>query len=87
MECNVGGTEKNVRLIGGAATIALGLFAPMNRTAKIAAMAIGLMEITTALTGYCPINQLIGRNTCRLDLENLPHEAEKALQNAKEFAA
>jgi hypothetical protein len=85
MECNVGGAEKNVRILTGAMALTLGLFAPMKRGARIAALGIGVIELTTALTGYCPVNQLMGRNTCGLG--NLRTATERALQNAQEFAA
>jgi hypothetical protein len=84
MECNVGGVEKNVRLVSGAVAITLGLFAPWRREARIAALGIGLVELTTALTGYCPMNQLLGRNTCEPDLAGV---AQRALHTAQEFAA
>lgn len=65
MNCNVGSTERNIRLAGGLAVIGLGLFAPFNKAGRIAAVSIGAAEVITGLTRYCPVNHALGINTCK----------------------
>lgn len=82
MHCNVGGIEKNVRLATGVASIFLGLFAPLRRGARISLLSLGAIEMVTALSGYCPVNQMIGRNSCN----PLAEAAENVLHQAQHFA-
>ena len=70
--CNVGGVERTVRMVGGAALLGLGLAAPMKKPWKIAAGAVGAMELMTGITAYCPVNVLLHRNTC--PTAHRPHE-------------
>ena len=62
--CNVGGTERTVRMSTGALLLGLGLLAPISKPIRIAAGTVGAIELVTGLAYYCPINQLVGRNTC-----------------------
>jgi hypothetical protein len=82
MECNVGGVEKNVRLATGIASILLGMFAPLRRGARVSLVSLGAIEMVTALSGYCPLNQMIGRNTCH----PVAHATRNALQEVQHFA-
>jgi hypothetical protein len=61
-EHNVGGKEKNYRLYGGAALIAISIF-----TASIALLLIGLILVATGFSGFCPINAGLNRNTASAD--------------------
>lgn len=65
MQCNVGGTERVLRTVAGVTTLGAGLLAPMNRRRRAAALAMGLVELTTAATRYCPMNAVAGRSSCR----------------------
>lgn len=64
MECNVGGTERNVRLGIGAAATGAGLFLLHSTAARAAALTVGAIGLLTGLTHYCPVSQALGRNTC-----------------------
>lgn len=59
MPCNVGTTDKVLRLIIGAVIIAAGIYY-QNWLG-----AIGLIPIITALLGFCPAYTLIGASTCK----------------------
>lgn len=84
MECNVGGLDRNVRIGMGIATLALGLFGPLGRGARIASLIIGATELITGATRYCPVNQLLGLNTCQPDFREA---AEEAMETARHLAA
>lgn len=61
MQCNVGKTDKILRLAVGTAVIAAGVYY-QNWLG-----AIGLIPIVTALIGWCPAYLLIGASTCKSD--------------------
>ncbi len=58
MKCNVGGTEKSIRIIVGIVIIAAGIF--LRSWWGI----IGLAPLITGAIGYCPLSQALGTNTC-----------------------
>lgn len=62
--CNVSAAERTARTTMGAALLALGVSSNMKTSARIAIGLAGAVELVTGLTGYCPINQIIRRNTC-----------------------
>jgi hypothetical protein len=62
--CNVGGLDKQMRLAVGIASAAYTLFGEGDTTKKVAAGAVSAIALTTALSGYCPLNDLAGVNTC-----------------------
>lgn len=59
MQCNVGSTDKIIRLILGAAIIGAGVYY-QNWLG-----AIGLVPIGTALLGWCPAYLPFGISTCK----------------------
>ncbi len=61
MKCNVGGTEKSIRIIVGIVIIAAGIF--FRSWWGI----IGLVPLITGAIGYCPVSQALGINTCEED--------------------
>lgn len=65
MKCNVGGPDKALRIIVGIAALAAAIFVALPAGWRVAAYAVGGIALVTALIGYCPLNQLIGLNTCR----------------------
>lgn len=65
IECNVGGTERIVRLVLGVVLIALGFFA-LSGTLQIIGYLIGAIMLITGITKYCPLNTLMGRNSCKV---------------------
>jgi hypothetical protein len=64
MKCNVGGWDRNIRYAVGTGALAAGLFAPISRGWRMAAFALATSELLTATTRYCPLNQMLGINTC-----------------------
>lgn len=65
MQCNVGGAERGFRLVIGVAAIAAAIIISMDTGWTIGLWVIGAIGLLTALLRYCPLNSLIGRNTCR----------------------
>lgn len=59
MQCNVGNTDKVIRLVLGAAIIAAGVYY------QSWLGAIGLVPIATALIGWCPAYLPFGISTCK----------------------
>ena len=65
--CNVGRTEQKLRWAAGAALLGAAAFAPLSRGWRIGLGVLGVAEIITGTTRYCPASQLLGINTCRAD--------------------
>ena len=64
LTCNVGGTDKLIRIALGVALVALGLLADLGAAWTIVAYALAVIALLTALINYCPLNMLLGINTC-----------------------
>lgn len=62
---NVGGADKVIRIVVGIVLIALMLFADLNATWQIVAGVVAAIALVTAFVGFCPLNGLLGINTCR----------------------
>ena len=45
-------------------TAAAAAFIPMPKWAKVGLFLTAAVELTTALTQYCPISEALGRDTC-----------------------
>jgi hypothetical protein len=59
MKCNVGQTEKTIRILAGSLIIILGLYF------KSWWGIIGLAPIITGAIGWCPVSQVLGVSTCK----------------------
>lgn len=64
MQCNVGGADKTARIMAGSGLAAFALLADVNRSWKTLASVAAAISLTTATVGYCPINSLLGINSC-----------------------
>ena len=64
LACNVGGTDKLIRITLGVALVALGLLVDLGVTWSIVAYAVAVILLLTALLNYCPLNTLFGIDTC-----------------------
>ncbi len=64
MKCNVGGWDRNIRLVSGAGLLTAGLLGLVKGRARSAALALGTTQLLTGLSRYCPVNQALGINTC-----------------------
>lgn len=67
--CNVGGGDRAARTILGLGLLSFALTAHTDRFTRVLASAAAAMALETALTQFCPVNALLGINTCR---ESLP---------------
>jgi hypothetical protein len=64
MTCNVGGTERGIRIVVGVALIAVGALAGLPEPGMYEAYAVGAIALVTGAIGYCPAWTLFGINTC-----------------------
>lgn len=60
MKRNIGGAERIIRIIAGAAIIALAFVGPQSPWAYL-----GIIPLATGLMGWCPPYALFGISTCR----------------------
>lgn len=65
MTCNVGGADKAIRIVMGIALLALALFAPVEIVWRVVAGVLSAIALVTALIGFCPLNSLLGIDTCK----------------------
>jgi hypothetical protein len=66
--CNVGGVDRDLRIIIGLAFLVLGFFAPFMEVAgvwQIVFWAIGAIGVVTGSVTVCPLYALLRFNTCR----------------------
>lgn len=64
---NVGGADKTIRIIVGIVMIVLMLFADLDATWEVVAGVVAAISLVTAFVGFCPLNKLLGINTCRYE--------------------
>jgi hypothetical protein len=64
MKCNVGGWDKTFRLIVGILALGIGIFAPVAPIWHVVAYVVAGIAFLTALIGFCPLNALLGIDTC-----------------------
>lgn len=64
MNCNVGGADRIVRVLVGIALLVIGFVVPMSGAWQVAAFVVGAVLLVTALVRFCPLNRLVGINTC-----------------------
>lgn len=66
MEQNVCGADKALRSAVGTGLLAGAVFSHLPSRWRIGLGTFSLIPFATALSGYCPLNKLLGINTCRL---------------------
>ena len=64
MKANVGTIDRVIRLVVGAAALALGILGSLAAPWNIVAMVAGGVLIGTAAIGWCPPYALLSINTC-----------------------
>lgn len=79
MRENVGGWDRDTRLILGGAALVAGLVAPVRRSWKLGLLTFGLTELLTGTSRYCPMNQALGINTSRRALTRVVQGAVEAV--------
>lgn len=65
MACNVGGSERSIRIGAGLLAIMIGLFAGFSTAVAGTALAVRAILLLTGAVGYCPLFTLFGINTYR----------------------
>jgi hypothetical protein len=65
MKCNIGKTERIIRVAGGLLLTGAGIF-----IGGLWAI-LGVIVMLTALVGWCPVSAVLGLSSCR-DNETLP---------------
>ena len=61
---NVGGIVKTLRIVAGAAVVALTFAGPFREVLYPWGL-IGLVPLTTGLMGWCPVYSVFGVKTCK----------------------
>jgi len=67
MKPNVGGLDRNIRFVLGVVLLIIGVAAPISPTLQIIVLVIAAIAVTTAIVHFCPLNALLGINTCKID--------------------
>ncbi len=64
MRCNVGGTERPIRLTVGIFLLGLAFFGGLPELGMWGLGVVGAIMLGTGVVGYCPAWTLFGINTC-----------------------
>jgi len=64
MECNVGGLDRALRAALLGAAIGIGTRRGVHPVLRAVSAVAAAMAAFTVVTEYCPLNQLLGVNTC-----------------------
>ena len=67
MKPNVGGIDRTGRIVLGIVLLVVGLVAPIGMTWQIVALVVAAIALVTGVVRFCPVNYLVGINTCKLD--------------------
>jgi uncharacterized membrane protein HdeD (DUF308 family) len=72
MNKNVGGIDRKARLVAGPLLLLVGIAALLNLFAlgtavSVVVLAVGAILTATGITQRCPLNTLLGVDTCPLD--------------------
>lgn len=67
MKSNVGGIDRTLRIIVGIVLLLVGLAAPLEMTWRIVALVVAAIALVTAFVRFCPINAMLGINTCKIE--------------------
>jgi hypothetical protein len=65
MKCNVGGIDRNGRIVVGIVLLVVGILAPIEMIWRIVALVIAAIALLTAIMRFCPVNAMLGCNTCK----------------------
>ena len=64
MKCNVGKTDRIIRIAIGIIALAVAFFGGLTGILKIIAIVIGIIGLGTGLLKFCALYTLFGMNTC-----------------------
>lgn len=65
MTCNLGLTERTIRVIVGGTLVTIGYLADLSMGAVIAVYLVGAIALVSGIVGFCPAWKLLGINTCQ----------------------
>lgn len=65
MTCNLGKTERAIRVILGGVLVTIGYLADVSMGAVIAIYLVGAVALVSGIAGFCPAWKLLGINTCQ----------------------
>jgi len=64
MRCNIGSTERTIRIVLGIVLLVVGYAAGLPPWASIVAYIAGAIALLTGAIRFCPLWQVLGVNTC-----------------------
>jgi hypothetical protein len=64
MKCNVGGVDRTGRIVIGIVLLLVGLFAGLGAVWQVVVLILAAIALVTAIIRFCPLNALLGINTC-----------------------
>ena len=64
MTCNVGGVDRALRIIIGIPLLVIGIIL-LSGVWKWVAIVLGVIGTVTGLVRFCPLNSLLGINSCK----------------------
>ena len=64
MKCNVGKTDKVIRVILGLILLAVAIFIPANTTVSFVLYILAAIALVTGFIRFCPLYQVLGINSC-----------------------
>ncbi|HEY0665187.1 MAG TPA: DUF2892 domain-containing protein [Gallionella sp.] len=65
MKSNVGGMDRTGRFVLGAVLLLVGLLVEMEMVWRIVVLVIAAIALVTAAVSFCPVNAMLGINTCK----------------------
>ncbi len=65
MKCNVGKVDMTARFIIGILLLVVGFAVPLSAVWQRVVLALGAIALVTGAIRYCPVNALLGLNTCK----------------------
>jgi len=87
MKKNVGGVDRNVRIVAGIVLLVGGVFAPVGVGWKIGMFAVSLVAFATAFTGFCPLWSVLGINTYKEHKEEAAAGPKEKIEAKQEKVA
>lgn len=63
--CNVGGIDRGLRAVLGVALVLATVLLPLDVVWRVVLLIVAGIAFLTVFTRYCPLNAMIGLDTCR----------------------
>jgi hydrogenase/urease accessory protein HupE len=65
VKCNVGGVDRGARIVLGVLLLGIVLFIAMSPIWQTVLAVLGVVALVTGAIRYCPLNALLGVDSCR----------------------